>query len=214
MKSGKTPSEEYERLWESITSGKEWHGEFCNKKKNGELYWESASISPVKNAEGVITHFVGIKEDITERKKMEEMLQEQKEVLEQKNIALREVLEQVELGKEEIKNNVTANVENLLLPVIQKLMLKKESCKYVQLLQRNLQELTSSFGVKLIDKKTKLTSREIEICNMVKNGLTSKEIAGLLNVSLRTTEKHRANIRKKLRISNKDLNLNSFLQTL
>jgi PAS domain S-box-containing protein len=217
LKSGKTPPEEYKRLWEFITSGKEWHGEFCNKKKNGELYWESASISPIRNAEGVITHFVGIKEDITERKKMEEMLQEQKKVLEQKNIALREVLEQVELGKEEIKNNVTANVENLLLPVIQKLMLKKESCKYVQLLQKNLQELTSSFGVKLIDKKAKLTSREIEICNMVKNGLTSKEIAGLLNTSLRTTEKHRANIRKKLCISNNknlNLNLNSFLQTL
>jgi DNA-binding NarL/FixJ family response regulator len=94
-------------------------------------------------------------------------------------------------------------------------MLKKESCKYVQLLQKNLQELTSSFGVKLIDKKAKLTSREIEICNMVKNGLTSKEIACLLNVSLRTTEKHRYNIRKKLCISNnKDINLNSFLKTL
>jgi PAS domain S-box-containing protein len=214
LKSGKTPPEEYERLWEAITSGRDWHGEFCNKKKNGELYWESASISPIRNAEGVITHFVGIKEDITERKNMEEMLQEQKKVLEQKNIALREVLEQVERGKQEIKNNVIANVENLLLPVIQKLMLKRESCNYVQLLRKNLQELTSSFGAKLIDKKTKLTYREIEICNMVKNGLTSKEIAGLLNTSLRTAEKHRAHIRKKLRIINKDINLGSFLKTL
>jgi DNA-binding NarL/FixJ family response regulator len=145
---------------------------------------------------------------------MEEMLQEQKKVLEQKNIALREVLEQIERGKEEIKNNVIDNVENLLLPVIQKLAIERESCNYVQLLQKTLQELTSSFGTKLIDKKAKLTSREIEICNMVKNGLTSKEIAGLLNNSLRTTEKHRANIRKKLRIINKDINLGSFLKTL
>ena len=57
MKSGKTPPKEYKRLWKTILSGVEWRGEFCNKKKNGEFYWESASISPIKNAEGAITHF-------------------------------------------------------------------------------------------------------------------------------------------------------------
>ncbi len=214
LKSGKTPPEEYKQLWETITSGREWHGEFCNKKKNGELYWESVSISPIRNAEGVITHFVGIKEDITERKKMEDILQEQNKVLEQKNIALREVLEQIELGKGEIKNNVIANVENLLLPVIQKLVIERESRDYIQLLRKNLQELTSSFGAKLSNKKAKLTSREIEICNMVKNGITTKEIASLLNISFLTIEKHRINIRRKLGIINKDINLTSFLKTL
>lgn len=74
LKSGKTPSEEYERLWNIITSGNEWRGEICNKKKNGELYWESASISSIKNQEGVITHFIAVYEDITERKKIEEEL--------------------------------------------------------------------------------------------------------------------------------------------
>ncbi|MDO8127645.1 MAG: EAL domain-containing protein [Candidatus Brocadiales bacterium] len=74
LKSGKTPPEVYKRLWETITSGGEWRGEFCNKKKNGELYWESAVISPIKNAEGVITHFVGSAEDTTERKQAEEKL--------------------------------------------------------------------------------------------------------------------------------------------
>lgn len=72
LKSGHTSPEEYRRLWETITAGKEWRGEFHNKKKNGELYWESASISPIKNAEGVITHFLAVKEDITERKQAEE----------------------------------------------------------------------------------------------------------------------------------------------
>jgi len=76
LKSGKTSPEEYERLWRTITSGKEWRGEFCNKKKNGEHYWESASISPVKNTEGVITHFVAVKEDITESKRLEKEKQD------------------------------------------------------------------------------------------------------------------------------------------
>jgi two-component system cell cycle sensor histidine kinase/response regulator CckA len=71
LKSGYTPPEEYKRLWETITAGKEWHGEFHNKKKNGEPYWESASISPIKNADGIITHFLAVKEDITERKQAE-----------------------------------------------------------------------------------------------------------------------------------------------
>jgi len=68
LKSGETPPEGYKRLWDTITSGEEWRGEFHNKRKNGELYWEFASISPIKDAEGIITHFVAVKEDITERK--------------------------------------------------------------------------------------------------------------------------------------------------
>ncbi|MFQ5865706.1 MAG: PAS domain S-box protein, partial [bacterium] len=74
LKSGETPREEYERLWKLITSGKEWRGEFHNKKKNGELYWEFASISPIKNKEGEITHFLAVKEDITKRKQTDEEL--------------------------------------------------------------------------------------------------------------------------------------------
>ncbi|MFH0726927.1 MAG: response regulator [Pseudomonadota bacterium] len=74
LKSGHTPAETYTQLWETITTGKEWRGEFLNKKKNGELYWESASISPVKNADGVITNFLAVKEDITGRKRLEERL--------------------------------------------------------------------------------------------------------------------------------------------
>ena len=76
LKSGEHPSEFYRELWETITAGKEWRGEFHNKKKGGELYWELASISPITNTAGAITHFVGIKEDITQRKQMEQELRE------------------------------------------------------------------------------------------------------------------------------------------
>jgi PAS domain S-box-containing protein len=71
LKSEEQPSETYEQLWETISSGETWHGEFRNKKKNGEHYWEIASISPIKQDDGTITHFVAVKEDITERKKIE-----------------------------------------------------------------------------------------------------------------------------------------------
>jgi len=75
LKSGHTPEEEYRRLWDTILEGREWRGEFLNRKKNGELYWESASISPVTAADGRITHFIAVKEDITERKRFEAALQ-------------------------------------------------------------------------------------------------------------------------------------------
>jgi PAS domain S-box-containing protein len=77
LKSDKTPPEVYEELWKTITSGNEWRGEFCNKKKNGELFWEYGFISPVRDKEGVVTNFIAIKEDITERKVAENRLKAQ-----------------------------------------------------------------------------------------------------------------------------------------
>ncbi len=71
LKSGATPAEEYNRLWETIASGGEWTGEFHNRKKNGDLYWESALISPIKDSNGVVTHYLALKDDITEKKEME-----------------------------------------------------------------------------------------------------------------------------------------------
>lgn len=77
--SGEKPKEAYLELWHTISSGKEWKGEFHNKKKNGELYWVMASISPVINSNGVISHYIAIEEDITDRKFAEEKLK-QKEI--------------------------------------------------------------------------------------------------------------------------------------
>jgi len=76
LKSGQMPKEQYKKLWETISSGAEWHGEFHNVKKNGVLYWEFASITPIRNSEDQITHYLSIKEDITERKKSDEDLKE------------------------------------------------------------------------------------------------------------------------------------------
>ena len=71
LKSGEMSPEAYGVLWQTIAAGKEWSGEFHNKKKNGELYWESASISPIRDLAGRVTHYVAVKEDITARKQTE-----------------------------------------------------------------------------------------------------------------------------------------------
>ena len=79
LKSGELSDEVYRDLWEKITSGKEWRGEFHNKKKNGELYWEAAAISPIRDEKGKIKHFMAVKEDITASKIVEDLLRENNE---------------------------------------------------------------------------------------------------------------------------------------
>ena len=88
LRSGDKPSEGYNKLWDTITSGREWRGEFRNKKKNGELYWALASISPVRNSSGAITHFLDIAEDITESKRREEDLRRAEADLRLLNVTL------------------------------------------------------------------------------------------------------------------------------
>ncbi|MDP3148252.1 MAG: PAS domain S-box protein, partial [Ignavibacteria bacterium] len=85
LNSGYHQREFYEKLWDTILSGKDWEGEFYNKKKNGELFWENGIISPIVNENGDITHFIGIEEDITEKKKMIEELITAKDQAEKSN---------------------------------------------------------------------------------------------------------------------------------
>jgi len=76
LKGDETRPEEYQRLWHDLTAGQQWRGTFHNRKKSGELYWESASISPITDEVGRITHFLAIKEDITKQKTLEEQVRQ------------------------------------------------------------------------------------------------------------------------------------------
>ncbi len=95
LSSGATPLSEYKQLWDLILSGKEWRGEFLNKKKNGELYWESALISPIKDSSGNTTHFLALKEDITAQKTMRLELLAAKEKAEESDRLKTEFLAQM-----------------------------------------------------------------------------------------------------------------------
>ena len=72
LKSGKTSTSVYTDLWDTITAGNDWHGEWINKKKNGELYWENVSVTPIRDNSGKITNYLAIKQDITQRKHIED----------------------------------------------------------------------------------------------------------------------------------------------
>jgi len=201
----------YANLMETINSGE--------KKEFPELKYRdnylSITIAPFPDGAIITSH------DITKRKKAEmalveseEKLREQKLALEEKNIALREIIAQIEIEKIRLKEDIENNVNIVLSPILEKLKLGKDRLKHINLLEHYIEKITSSFGSKITRTELKLTSREIEVCNMIKSGLTSKDISSLLNISYRTVEKHRENIRHKLEIANKDVNLATFLREL
>ncbi|MBY0430281.1 MAG: PAS domain S-box protein, partial [Rhodospirillales bacterium] len=92
FRSGETPQAIYQALWGELLAGREWYGEILNRRKNGELYWEFEAVSAIKNEVGAITHFIAIKEDVTEQKRAAAALVEAKRAAECANRAKSEFL--------------------------------------------------------------------------------------------------------------------------
>lgn len=110
LNAGVLEHKHYKKLWETITKGKVWKGEFCNKKKNGEIFWESASISPILNDKDEITYFIAVKEDITERKKNEEAL---KYRISLENLMSEISTKMISLNIKEIDREINKSLEQL-----------------------------------------------------------------------------------------------------
>lgn len=137
-------------------------------------------------------------------------LRESRIALAQKNLDLQNIIEQIDEEKERIKKNICDNVTKIILPAVKKFELSGVDNKIIEMFEGNLKGITSSFGAKL---NPSMTSREIEISNMIKSGMSSKEIAEILHISPGTVEIYRNNIRRKLGIVNKNINLATFLNT-
>ena len=147
-------------------------------------------------------------------RRSKEELVGQKRALEEKNIALKELIAHIGLEKKEFQDRVMANIEHVVLPSLEKVRLNKGNEKYIDQYRKAIENIASSFGRKVADFSVKLSPREIEVCNFVKNGLSNKEIAGLLNIALHTVEKHRRTARKKLGLTHKGINLHTYLNSL
>ena len=167
---------------------------------------------------------LGIMTDITERKRAEKALEEkEKELrgkarnLEEVNTALKVLLREREQDKTIIEEKVFANMKELVLPYLEKIKettLNSHQRACIDLLESNLKEIISPFAAKLTSKYLGLTPTEIKVANLVKEGKTTKEIAQFMNSSHKTIEFHRDNVRKKLGIKNKKVNLRTYLLTL
>jgi DNA-binding CsgD family transcriptional regulator len=139
----------------------------------------------------------------------------ERKALQESNTALRIVLARIEQEKQEIHRDIKTNVEKILMPILHALasQLPTAQIRYVEMLQTNLEEITSPFVSQLSLAYHSMTPTEIAICNMIRNGMRTKEIAETRGVSRVTVNRHREKIRRKLNITNRDVNLATFLQS-
>jgi len=138
----------------------------------------------------------------------------ERQALQEANTALRILLSRIEQEKQEIHRDIETNVEKILIPILRALALQlpPAQMKYVEMLQANLEEITSPFIRQLSLSYHSMTPTEITICNMIRNGMRTKESAEMRGVSEATINRHREKIRRKLKITNQDVNLATCLQ--
>lgn len=203
------------QMQNKLVNGEIFHGWAVNYRKDGSEFVNEWHVEPIKNKDGLITHFLSIQRDITERKRAEIELLEQKNILEHKNTALREILDLVEIEKKKIKENVSNNVEATVLPALSRLgrASTRHEKKYIGIIEQHLKDLTSIFGSQVARPSHRLSPREIEIANLVKSGSTSKDIAANLGISIKTVETIRNKIRRKLGLVNRNVNLTSYFRS-
>lgn len=187
----------------TLKSGLDFVGETHLKcKKNDVVRVDIAATKIIMSGAEYILASV---RDIGQRRIVEETLRE-------KNIALKELLTHIEEEKLNIKKEVAKTIDQVLIPTVDKIVEEDGTVNkaYFDSLKKTLKELSASTGG-APHFYSKLTPREVQICNLIKSGVTSKEIAEALHLSIETVLKHRNTIRKKLNISNTEVTLANFL---
>jgi len=187
--------------------------EGCPPEDEGPfLKEERVLLDAVADRIGKIAIRISAERELQESNKQ---LTVERQALQETNAALRTVLTRIEDEKQSIYKNMQSNVEKILMPILHALTLELPIMqrKYVDLLRTNLEELASPFINHLSRRFLSLTPTEIKICNMIRSGLRTKEIAQMQGVSMATINRHREHIRQKLEITNKEINLTTFLQS-
>lgn len=197
-------NEKYRQIRESGTGTVETRWQ-CKDGRIIDVLLSSTVLDPDDLTRGVT--FTAL--DITERKRDEQALLE-------KNVTLREVLNQISSEKDALKGQIALNLDEAVLPTLQRV---RENAGPSQLqlldqLEQELRNVSAPFLEIMKGRHPKLTPRETEICRLIKNSFTSKQIAETLRISLATVHKHRELIRRKLGLANVDSNLTSYLQSM
>ena len=183
LRSGEMPSEEYKHLWETVIAGREWQGELHNRKKNGQLYWESASISAIRSPQGVAEHYLKVSEDITERKRLERLKDEFVSnvshelrtplsiIKEAINLILDKIVGEVNQRQENVLVTAKDNIDRLtriineLLDISKleagKLQLKKDNVDIVALIKKTVSSFKGKAGEKGLELKQNFSPAKI-----------------------------------------------------
>jgi two-component system cell cycle sensor histidine kinase PleC len=204
-------------------SGQATPAEYRLLTKSGGYRWVRTFTKPIRYGDEAIG-LQGVLSDITNLKRSEEALKErEKELtsktihLEEMNAALRVLLEKRERDKEELEEQVLRNVKQLVAPYIEKLKKVADGRKqrtYLDVIEKNLGSITSAFSKDLNFRYQNLTPTEFQIAGLIREGKSTKEIAELMNLSDRTVESHRKNLRRKMGLKDRKVNLRTTLLTI
>jgi PAS domain S-box-containing protein len=209
-----------------------WRGSIIRwQHKNKSIRFLETIAEPIFDGKGNLTGFTGIDRDITARKQSEETLKKahdelknrtielevKRKSLEEINAAMRVLLKKRDADKAKIEKDVLANVKQLIEPYFEKIKKTKLNAQQEALLrivESNLNEIISPFTQEVSLKHFNLTPTEIQIAKQIRYGDTTKKIAQFMNVSPRTVETHRKNIRRKIGLEGKKANLRTYLLSI
>ena len=209
-----------------------WNGTVVRwQHKDKSIRFLETIAEPIIDDNGDLKGFTGIDRDITVRKQAKEALRKananlkkrtrelelKRKSLEELNAAMRVVLKKREMDKAKIKESVLANVKKLIEPYFEKIKitgLNDQQMGVLRILESNLKEIISPFTQEVSLKYFKLTSTEIQVAKQIRHGHTTKQIADFMDISPRTIETHRKNIRRKIGLEGKKANLRSHLMSV
>lgn len=235
---GKEDEDFYLNVWKSVADHGYWQGELWNKRKGGEIFPSWHTITAVIGTDGNISHYISAFIDITANKQAEKVLLDARYRLENQvvatkaemttikaetaeiNTTLSVLLRYRETDKSNAKVALADEIETMILPLMKKI--KKASAgrhqitQLLNVLENNLQQLVKTYGdtASLHAAYKQLTATEVQVASMVRQGISTKVIATILNSSVGTIEIHRKHIRKKLGLDNEATNLCSYLLSL
>ena len=186
------------------------------RQRDGKKTWISANMRVVRDDNGEILFYEGTLSDITERKNIQEDLENESKSLEEANAALRVLLKHREQDSLELEQKVVSNIKELVLPYVERLRTSRTQTgeAMAEIIETNLTEIMSPFIRRMTERYANFTPKEIQIADLIKKGKTTKEMSQLLLLSTRTIDIHRYNIRRKLNLNKKKINLQSYLLSL
>ena len=189
-------------------------GEDIGTRKDGSQFDVEYSATIIRDDFGEPLAMFGSFFDITERRTAQRELKKRQKELEDINATLRVLLKKREEDKIELENRVLSNVDALIEPYLEKFQdsrLNDRQKDYLKIIRTNIKDIISPFAQNLSSNYYRLTPQEIQIASHIKRGKTTKEIAAIMNLSPKTIEAHRTNIRKKLGLKTSKTNLKTQL---
>lgn len=214
----------FKQVFDCLMSGCPFDGEVEMRARCGRILPVSLRADAILDGGGKIEGLIGIHTDLTKQRGIDEMLRQKEAELSQKtrelfemNEAHKKLTAQMEEDREITENRMVSNINDFVMPYVRRMKEMKagsDPMVFVNVIEKNLNGILAPMMERLDTGKAALTPREIEVANLVMTGATSKEIAGLLNISKRAVEFHRDSLRTKLGLKKSKKNLKAYLDSI